>query len=236
VTARALLAVMLLATAGCGGADMSVDTYVRWTIIGEEYPSFHETPGGVGAKKVRIDLTGADEQSLTVDASFMQYKLSGLPLGDYVAKVTLLDSRDMPITRGLSATAFTANGTQQSITVDVKFTDFGREFTGNFFFDVAWGGSATCAGAPTPVAKQSFVLMRGAVPIAGATLDGDALDGSTKLACKDGTLIAVGLPWGPAQLRITGYDAADVVLYEKTFNTFIGADLANPLMAFNVGN
>ena len=42
------------------------------------------------------------------------------------------------------------------------------------------------------------------------------------------------LPFGPATLTISGEDATNAVVFEQTYDTFIGAAKNNPTITFDV--
>jgi hypothetical protein len=216
--------------AGCG---QTVDTFVHWTLIAQQFPGFNETPLGVGAKFVRLDLSGASELSVTGNAQDSQAKLSNLPEGHYLVVGTLLDGQMNPLTKGMAHVEFDTTGALQHVTIDFPFEDFIQSYTGTYYFSATWAGATTCTAAK--IMKQRLTLTRNGVVVAGMTTPGEPLDG-TKFNCQDTAPDqgASNLPWGPAKLTISGEDGSGGVFYWGTFDTFVGADISNPSFAFTV--
>jgi hypothetical protein len=218
---------------------MTVDTFIHWTLIATQYPGFNETPLGVGARYVKLDLSGASQQSFTFDAQNSQAKLSSLPVGHYLVVGTLLDASNTPITKGMAHVEFDANGTTNNLVIDFPYEDFINPYTGTYYWSVNWGGSTTCAAAlPTGLlTKQRVTLTRGGVVIPATTTGGEMLDG-TLFGCQDTApdQAASGLPWGPAKITISGEDDSGHVYYYGSFDTFVGADISNPSFAYTVNS
>ena len=64
------------------------------------------------------------------------------------------------------------------------------------------------------------------------------LDGSVAAPCVPSTISlaerANALPFGPATVDVTGTDAAGTARFEGSFDTFVGAGTANPVLTFDV--
>ena len=69
-------------------------------------------------------------------------------------------------------------------------------------------------------------------------MPGYRLDGSQAAPCVLSSIAlaerANALPFGPATLTVEGTDAAGARQFAGTFETFIGAGTANPVMTFDV--
>jgi cysteine-rich repeat protein len=204
----------------------TIDTYVAWSLIGDEWPGHPETCGDVGADEVLVELVGPRPFSQRIQCGFYQYKLSALPPGDYVAKGTLY-AGTTALTR-TATRAFVAAGAQQTVTVDFAYEDFLPSYVGTFYLQVKWDGADTCAAAG--VVSQRLRLTRDGATIGTATELGDALDGSPS-PCRDAAApraqVATGLTWGPALLEVSGLDDEGVERFHGAASVFIGADISN---------
>jgi cysteine-rich repeat protein len=217
-----------------------LDAYVSWTIVGVQYPGFAETCGGVEAQTISITVDGPSPSTTSVACSNYQLKLADIKAGDYTVSAKLWGDMDAgtALTKGMAKTTFTIAAGQQPVmaSMDFPYEDFVRtDYTGDFYFATRWGGSMTCAGATPPVASQELLLERGGTPLVDT--NSLPLDGSTS-ACVDAssstTELAKHLPWGPATMTITGLDASGTPRFTGTYQTFVGADLANPTLTFDV--
>jgi cysteine-rich repeat protein len=217
-----------------------LDAYVKWTIVGAEYPGFSETCGGVQAKTVQLTITGPSASTPTAPCSDYSIKLADIKPGDYTVTAVLWGDPDAgaALTKGMAHTSFTISATNPQVmtTMDFPYEDFVRtDYTGDFYFATRWGSSQTCAGATPPVASQTLLLERGGTPLVDT--NNLPLDG-TQSTCVDAnnpqTELAKHLPWGPATMTITGVDSTGTPQFMGTFQTFVGADIANPTLTFDV--
>jgi cysteine-rich repeat protein len=211
-----------------------VQTTVRWTLIGEQYPGFSETCSGVGATTAVVTLTGPMPRTDRLECQNAQTTYNDLPPGDYQATIRLENAQMQPVTNGQSSVAFTVATTTQIIDLDIPYEHFLVSPTGTFFFRTLFGGSRSCG----VVTRQILGLSRGGTNIVTVTNSGDAVDGTTPSPChpaSDATSQAIrSLAWGPIRITITGLDAADVPVYRGSFDTFSGAGVANPSLEFDV--
>jgi len=173
------------------------------------------------------------------ECAFRQVTFVGVPAGGYAIRVRPLDADgDLLITSEVQVgTAFSE---QQSIQdIDIGYERWTRSYAGSFFFRVGWGdASADCTTAAPPVAQQQLLLEQGGVALMQMTSNGDALDGSLPSPCRPLTdelpQFAADVPWGPAQLTISGLDGEGIEVYRSSFDTFVGAGLSNPELLFDV--
>jgi cysteine-rich repeat protein len=215
------------------------DVQIIWTMITKEVAGFSETCTGVSAAKIRLDITGPMPSTRDVDCNYSQTTVRALAPGDYEVKGTLLDSMDRPLTRGLSTVAFVIpqapTGSPVQATVDFAMDDFLRtDYQGDWFYKLSWAGALTCSTAVPPVLKTSIRLERDGQAIVSGK--GVTIDGLTPTDCIEGEHAPAinKLPWGPADLIVTGLDASGTPRFRETFTTFIGAGIVNPALAYDV--
>jgi hypothetical protein len=219
-----------------------INTYLHWRFVATEFPGFDgETCDGIGAANVKVDVSGPKVDTQTAKCADSQVKLEQLPAGSYTVHMTALDGAGTPLTKGGATTTFTQASENQDVTVDFPYADFVKKYTGGtFFFRTNWGGAERCADAAPPVVKERLRLERAGVAIGGVTVDDHTpLDGSAVGLCRDGrpsdpSQAVTNLDWGPAQMTVTGEDGDGHVMYRKTFDTFVGAGIANPTAVFDV--
>ena len=221
-------------------------TLIRWVFNPDEMRGFvGDGCVDVAATSVRVDLTGAGSATRTTACEQFQATFDGLAAGTYTASVTPLDSGGASLVRAPITTTFTATGaanTTEQHTVVVPHTSWSRAYTGTFLFLFKWNGQG-CGAATPPVARQRVLMTIGGVPVATVTMfngmPGYKLDGSVAAPCVPSTISlaerANALPFGPATVTVTGTDAAGTARFAETFDTFVGAGTANPVMTFDVG-
>jgi cysteine-rich repeat protein len=211
---------------------------VSWTLVGQEVPDFKENCSGVGAASIKLEMSGADTATEEVECSFFQLTLTGLSPGQYQVKGTLLDSLGEPLTMGNSVTGFTIASTDVQTTLNFPFADFVGSYNGNWFHRFKWDAVDTCAAAVPPLAMTRIRLERGGQAIMDTA--GVAVDGLTPLACVDFTAGFASsinnLPWGPARAIITGLDSGGTPQFAETFDTFVGAGVANDPFEYDVNS
>jgi cysteine-rich repeat protein len=215
------------------------DTFVRFQpLIATQFPGFNESCGGLDIEDVEVTVAGPVTRTQRVDCALGQVVVPRLPAGSYTATAVAYDAAGAPLSRGLAQTTFTVGDTfPLQVQLDWPWEDFIRAYTGTFFFQALWAGSGTCAGAAPPVARQRVRLEREGRPLVGMTDAGDPINGAPG-ACRDGNAalaqFVLGLPWGPAQITLTGEDESGTPAFQATFDTFVGADISNPVMRFDV--
>ena len=222
-------------------------TLIRWLFNPDEMRGF--TGDGcidVQAASVKVELTGASTASKTTPCEQFQTTFEGLPAGDYTAAVTPLDSSGAALVRAPATTTFAATAepnTSAQYTVVVPPAAWSRPMTGTFLFLFKWA-TKTCTTASPPVARQRVLMTINSVPVITQTMWNNMpaysyrLDGSQSAPCVPSTITlaerASALPFGPATLRVEGTDATGTTRYAGTFETFVGAGTANPVMTFDV--
>jgi cysteine-rich repeat protein len=219
---------------GCSATcrvEATADTFIHWQFVVGQFDGFDgETCLGLGVSKVTLTLTGPKMVTETSDCGLSQIKLSSLPAGTYAVSAVALDANGATVTNGLASQTFTAGATQD-VYVNFPFEDFTRAYTGTYYFSVRYGGVASCADAEEPVARERITMVRGGTSLPGMTLDGIPLDGSLAGACHSAGESAPqqvnDLAWGPATVTITGETQGGTVLYRRSFDTFVGAGIAN---------
>ncbi len=218
----------------------TVDTFIHFSpFIARQFPDFKgDSCSGLEIDTVEIAIAGPRTMTQTVDCDLIQLKVSSLPDGAYTATARAFDASGAAITRGMASVGFTVAGETQDVHLDWPYEDFTRSYRGTFFFHVMWGGARTCAGAVPPVARQRLRLERGGVPVTGTVQTGEPLDGSATGACRDGgaplAQAATNLVWGPARFTVTGEDEAGEALFQKSFDTFVGAGIVNLPIEYDV--
>lgn len=246
-----ILAGVLLAACGggmsepeCPTDDCSIpgSTVVKWRF--HEYPQWSflaDTCLDLEVPTVRVEAVHVADPSLyfAVDKACGegQATLLRLPEGTYDVVVTPLDAAGAPLVtagaRGQVIAGVPAAPTETI--VNVEHTAWTRAYTGTFLFELAWAGM-DCE--PAAVATQSLKLMIGGQVTDKLTDSGQKLDGADVQPCRPnaplGAQFVEGLPFGPATFVVTGRDAVGTMMYERTFETFIGVGKNNPTLLFDV--
>jgi hypothetical protein len=217
-------------------AHDTLDGDLEWTILGKESASFSgDTCGQVDADWVKLDLTGPMDATAEVDCAYYKNSFVALVAGNFTVTATLLDEKKEALTRPV-VTSFTIVDKKVPVPLDFPLTSFLRQYTGNYYYRIKWGGADTCSGAVPAVAKTRVQVLRDGKPL--STDDGRVLDGMTATDCQPYTAQAAevlsGVPWGPAQISIAGLDQTSARKFEGNYDTFIGAGVANPEMHFDV--
>jgi cysteine-rich repeat protein len=216
------------------------DAQIIWTMLGDELDGFYENCSGVAASDVHLTIAGPLPFDMNISCSLSPYMITALMPGEYTVTGTLLDSAGHPLTNGQTTTTFSisgaASGTPVQVRLDFPYTDFVRtDYTGDWFYLPTWGGK-TCSMATPPVTKTTVRIERGGTPV--KSKEGVAIDGTMELDCFEGPASkapAVNhLPWGPADVVITGLDATGTPAFSATFSTWVGAGIQNPTFAYDV--
>ncbi|HVV88088.1 MAG TPA: DUF4215 domain-containing protein [Kofleriaceae bacterium] len=220
-------------------------TLIKWTFNADPMDGFAgDGCSDVAATQVKVDLTGASTVSKTTTCEQFQATFDGLPAGDYTAAVTPLDVNGTSLVRAPGTTVFSTDGSpNMSEQHEVAITPnlWSRAYTGSFLFIFKWA-MKTCTTAQPPVARQRVKLTINSVPVTTVTMwngmQGYPLDGSVAAPCVLSNITlaerANALPFGPAQLTVQGTDAQGNTRFEGTFDTFVGAGTANPVLTFDV--
>ena len=172
-----------------------------------------------------------------------QLTFLGLAAGAYKFVVTPIDvDGNSLVTAPVVAMGTAAGpGASQTIAVDVNYPAWSRPYTGQLLFRLKWGGATCSAAVPMPVAKQQLTLTAGGtVRTESTSIDNvvfQKLDGTDVKPCQEFTAAfpqnVMGIPFGPATLLVVGKNAADVVVFSHTFDTFIGAGVFNPTLTYD---
>ncbi len=220
-------------------------TLIRWLFNADDTRGFiGDGCSDVAAAMVKVELTGASTASQTTACERFQVTFDGLPAGAYTAAVTPLDSAGASLVTAPVTTTFTAAGqpnTSNQYQVVIPASAWARPMTGTFLFMFRWA-TKTCMTASPPVTRQRVLMTIGGVPVATTTLfnnmPGYKLDGSVAAPCVPSTISlaerANALPFGPARLTVTGTDLAGTTRFSGSFDTFVGAGTANPVLTFDV--
>ncbi|MBT8492850.1 MAG: hypothetical protein KJO07_07295 [Deltaproteobacteria bacterium] len=211
---------------------------VKWSFNVDEDRGFDgDSCTDTGAREVTVDIDGPVAEAADESCSFRQVTFSDIPAGTYDLDLAVRDRDGRSLTSSAVGQSYEFGGGDEEITVNVPYDAWSANYTGNFFFNVTYGGLG-CDPA-TNVVQQSlfFTYDDGGRPVAGYTKAGDPLDGSpsdcySKSENEPQTILDV--PFGPATLVVQGLDAEANVVYESSFPTFIGAGLLNDEVSFDV--
>ncbi|MBZ0238421.1 MAG: hypothetical protein K8M05_39275 [Deltaproteobacteria bacterium] len=220
---------------------------VKWAFNSEAAPGF--TNDGcldVGAITVQIDLDGPLPSQQQVSCAMRQVTYSELPAGSYTVSVTPLDSGGASLVTAPVTTTMDANvtyNTTAEVTVVVPPDAWARPMTGTFFFLLRWMGMECSTAAPA-VAMQRVALRVNGSPVTQQANVGSTvypvytLDGSAQVTCVMASLAqaeaARMVPFGRAELEVSGRDTGGTEWFRGTFDTFVGAGVSNPIMTFDV--
>lgn len=219
---------------------------VKWEFNKDAAPGF--TNDGcldVGATNVQIELAGPLPSTQQVSCAMRQVTYNELPAGSYTAAITPLDSSGASLVTSPVIGSFEGNlayNTTAEITVIVPPEAWARPMTGTFFFLLRWMG-VDCATAAPPVATQRVTLrvngqqVTQQANVGSTTYPVYSLDGSS-VTCVMATLAqaeaARMVPFGRAQLQVSGRDTGGTEWFRGTFDTFVGAGVSNPILTFDV--
>ncbi|MEO8704061.1 MAG: hypothetical protein ABI867_28680 [Kofleriaceae bacterium] len=243
----------------CGGSDLPEcadnncvlpgRTIVQWQF--NHYPELlfpSDTCIDVGAVTVRTEIAGIDDPAFydAKDVACGQGQVSYLDLapGNYNVIITPLDALGVALVKAPVAMPAIAGtpGADTNVTINVPFESWTNAYTGTFLFRLSWGG-VSCEVAS--VATQTLTLTAGGAVVTALTDNGQKLDGSDAKPCRPLTEsfaqfapqmpeVQPGLPFGPATLVVVGKSATDEVLFQRQFDTFVGAAKNNPTIVFDL--
>jgi hypothetical protein len=224
------------------GCTLAGRTTVKWTF--DAYPDLGfnmDSCTDFNVGDVSVELVDANGASITNAASCGngQLVLSGINPGDYTVHLMPLDTSGTPLLTAPVTSMVTAGqpGDNREVTVNVPSESWTARdtTTGTFLFRISWGGLSCDA---TTIKNQTVKLTVDGVVQDITTDDGQMLNGADKKPCKKLSdqfpQSALDTKFGLATIEISGYDAADAMTYTHTFDTFVGAGIANPTLTFDV--
>jgi hypothetical protein len=219
---------------------------VKWEFNKDAAPGFpNDGCLDVGATSVQIDLAGPLPSTQQVSCAMRQVTYAELPAGSYTASITPLDSSGASLVTTPVTAAFDANftfNTTAELTIIVPPEAWARPMTGTFFFLLRWMGMECSAAAPAVTHQRVTLRVNGMVVTQQANVGSMAypvyaLDG-TQVTCVMATLAqaeaARTVPFGRAQLQVSGRDSGGTEWFRGTFDTFVGAGVSNPILTFDV--
>lgn len=233
-----------------GNCDLPGSTIVKWKF--NNYPEWKfdsDACSDVGAITVRVELVNVADPAITDFADKScgegQATFIDLPPGNYNVSVQPLDIDGgvLVTVPGSGQVLAGTSGANTEVTVNVPYTAWTQAYTGQFLYRLSWGGPAVSCGMATPVVTTQEVTLTagGVVRTERSSIDNmpyQKLDGTDPKPCRSLTDAfpqnVMGLPFGPATLLVVGRDAADLVVFRTQFDTFIGAGIFNPTLAFDV--
>jgi hypothetical protein len=225
-----------------GDCTLPARTTVKWTLNAYPDRGFPmDSCLDFGVSRVAVDVVDADgfATSGADNCGNGQAVFSGLVPGDYTVYMMPLDLDGNPLLNAPVTSTVTAGdtGDNREVTVNVPWDSWlgAADATGTFLFRISWGGMSC---ETTSVKNQTVKLTVNGIVQTLTTDDGQLLNGSDKKPCKRLTdnfpQSALMAEFGPAQLEIKGFDESDAMMFEKTFETFVGAGITNPTLTFDV--
>lgn len=227
-----------------GDCTLPGSTIVKWKFNHFPMMGFDsDACSDLGVITVRVEIANTADPAITdmmeKGCGEGQLTFLGLEQGQYSIHVTPLDvdGNSLVTAPATGMIAAAAPGTSLDTEVDVNYPAWSGAYTGQLLFRLKWGGMS----CPTNVTKQVLTLT------AGGTVRGESvsidntvyqkLDGTDPQNCVPFTqqfpMNVMGLPFGPATLLVIGKDATDVVMFQHTFDTFIGAGVFNPTLEYD---
>ena len=208
---------------------------VKWAFNADEDLGFSgDSCTDMGVREVAVEIDGASSDSGTESCSFRQVQFSDIASGSYDVTIEPQDANGTLLTSTPITTTIDFQGGDQEVEVIVPYDSWTRSYSGNFFFRVTYGGG-DCSSSL--VDTQRLTLTRDGQSVATATKNDDSLLGADSPcypATESEPQTVLDVPFGPATLVVQGLDSLDAVVYETTFDTFIGAGLNNPELVFDV--
>jgi hypothetical protein len=229
----------------CQTADCSIpgSTVVKWEF--DHYPELgfpDDSCGDVGAVMMHVEANNAGDplasQVVDTQCGDGQATFVGLAAGMYDVSVTPLDvGGNSLVTAPVTTTIAAAQpNLVTTSTVEVPYTAWTTAYTGTFLFRETWGG-ATCSAATPVVTTQLLALTAGGQLVTAMTNTMHKIDGTDPEACQESTAqfpeFVAGVAFGPASLHVIGKDAANAVVFDHVFDTFVGAAKNNPTLTFD---
>lgn len=254
---RVAVLALLASTASCGDdgpplcptgdCTLPGNTVVKFKF--NNYPELgfdSDTCSELSVARVRVEVINAADPNaydmLEVQCSEGQATFSDLPVLPYQVAVTPLDLDGNPLTKqdlpGRGMVDAAGPGARSEVTINVQYESWARAYTGQFLFKLTWGGASCVASGTGVVTQHALTLTVNGTVVAQRTTNpvDQPLDGSTDIPCVPSAgmpLTVPNVPWGPATLRVFAKDAADTVIGDHTFDTFVGAGMFNPTLTFD---
>ncbi|MDX2090166.1 MAG: hypothetical protein SFX73_20070 [Kofleriaceae bacterium] len=224
-----------------GNCNLPGSTIIKWKF--NHYPEWGFDSDGcsdLGAITVRVEIQHKDDPSIfnSLDKTCGEGQLTFVDLipGTYNVALTPLDIDGNSLVKA-PVTGETPAGTENANTqleLFVPYTAWSRAYTGQLLFRIAFNGMS----CPADVVDQVLELTIGGQVVDAMTDTGQKVDGQDRDACRPLTeqfaQFVQNLPFGPAKLKIQGTAQNNAVLYEREFDTFIGAGTFNPTFTFDI--
>jgi hypothetical protein len=217
-------------------------TIVKWKF--NHYPELmfdSDSCSDLGVVNVRVEIEHVDDPTITESAEKScgegQHTFIDLPTGTYKVTLTPLDgSGESLVHEPVSKTGLAgSSGAPSEINLVVPYEAWVRSYTGQFLYRLSWDGKSCDAAM---VVSQNLTLVAGGQLVTQRNNRGDAMNGSEDAPCwplnEQFPQNVMDLPFGPATLLVVGKDASNEVVYEKEFDTFVGAGRFNPTFTFDV--
>ncbi len=217
------------------------DVIVKWEFNKEAAPQFSADGClDMGASRVVVELVGAGEPRMGEElCSLRQVTFIDLDTGVHTARISVLDADGNLLTNDVVESTFMVTGGRQEHEVVIGFDEWRNDYTGTFYFRLAWGGSDCNVAAP-PVTQHRLRLEVGGDVVDLLTDVGDRVDGTMPGPCRSldeqFPQSVLMVPWGPAVFTVSGLDSGGEVQFRETFDTFVGAGVNNPEMEFDVNS
>lgn len=230
-----------------GNCTLPGNTVVKYKF--NNYPDLgfdSDTCSELQVDKVRVEVGGITDTTVydlrEVACPEGQATFSDLPVQAYNVTVTPLDidGNSLVNTPGSGMVDAAGPGARNEVSINVQYESWARSYTGQFLFKLTWQGVSCGPGSIDPliVTQHNLTLTINGVVVAQRTMNppSQPLDGSTDIPCVPSTgmpLTVQGVTWGPGTLHVVGKNAADEVLGDHTFDTFVGAGMFNPTLTFD---
>lgn len=222
-----------------GNCNLPGSTIVKWKF--NHYPEWgfeSDACSDLGAISVRVDVEHKDDPSVfnSLEKGCGEGQLTFVDLipGTYKVSVTPLDIDGNPLVNAPATGEVLAASENMTtdVLVAVPYTAWSRPYTGQLLFKLVFNGLS----CPTDVVNQVLTLTIGGQPVNAMTDTGQLVNGTDPKPCRGGEFaqFVQGLPFGPAKMKIQGTSATAAVLYEREFDTFIGAGTFNPTFTFDI--
>jgi hypothetical protein len=192
----------------------------------------------VGGETVEVHFVGpGTDETKSAPCLDGAVKFRDMPAGMYSATVSVFDEAERLLTTApVPFMIIFSGGTAEEVEVIIPPDAWLADYLGNFFFRVSFDG-ASCEDAVPAVVDNILLLELDGVPYTGVTDAGHSVDGSTAVPCRSLTEATaqalLDVPFGFATMTVTGLDAGGSVVYQGSFETFVGAGITNPELRFD---
>jgi hypothetical protein len=224
-----------------GNCNLPGSTIVKWKF--NHYPEWKfesDACSDLGVAMVRVEIQHKDDPSIVNSHEKVcgegQLTFVDLIPGTYSVAVTPLDIDGNALVNApaLGEVLAASENMSTDVLVTVPYTAWTRTYTGQLLFRIAFNGMS----CPTDVVNQVLTLTIGGQPVNAMTDTGQLVNGTDPKPCRPLTeqfaQFVQNLPFGPAKLKIQATSATAAVLYEREFDTFIGAGTFNPTFTFDI--